>query len=344
MTEKARILVVGPRWIGDMVMAECLVRALAERWPEAEIDILAEPPATEVCAFMPGVRRAITMPFRRGELGPVRRWRLARALRAERYDRAYVLPRALKKAALPWLARIPVRVGLADSRLGGLLTDFRPPVHPHQVDRFVALARPSGAAPRADLAAPRLAVTSEQRRAAEAEAGIAADGGPVLVLVPGSGGLATKRWPADRFAAVARARLAAGWRVWVFGSAAERDLADAIRRDGGAQALDFCGLPLASAIPLMLRADQVLSNDSGLMHVAAALGRPTVGLFGPSDPALAAPRADHVRALSRHLACSPCMADPCPLAHHDCLAGLAAATVLAAMDEQVAGRGETPLS
>ena len=331
----AKILIVGPAWVGDMIMAQSLFKVLRTRHPDAVIDVLAPPATLPLLDFMSEVRRGIEMPFRHGELALAGRHALGRSLRQEGYDIAIVVPRTLKAAAVAYWARIPVRVGHPRGRAFGLLTARRgidPKRAVHQAVRFAALAGPAD--DDAPLPAPSLRVSPARTEAALADNALAAPARPLLVLAPGSGNTPSKRWPVDSFSALARARHGAGWEVWLMGAPGDREVTAAVQAASGGVCLDLGGrTAMGDAVALTALAQQVVTNDTGTLHVAAALGRPTVAVFGPTDPGFTLPQAPQVRAVRLGLSCSPCFAPECPLGHFNCMKELTPALVLAALEE-----------
>lgn len=332
-----KILIIGPSWVGDMVMAQSLFIALRQRHPGCEIHVLALPWTNGLLAHMPEVSGAVAMTVGHGELGLGRRRAIARQLRAQQFDQAIVLPNSLKSALIPWLAGIPRRTGWRGEARSWLLTDCRmldKAACPLMVQRFVALAYPAGAALPDPLPRPALAVAPEKREALLAKLGLACDA-PVLVLCPGAEFGAAKKWPAAAYAAVAAKWIADGGRAWIMGSANDGSDAAAILAalpDGGC--INLTGkTSLAEAIDLMACADCVVSNDSGLMHIAAALNRPLVVVYGSTSPAFTPPLADKVRIVSLGLDCSPCFKRTCPLGHTNCLNQLGPDRVLQALAE-----------
>jgi heptosyltransferase II len=323
MSESApprRILAVGPAWIGDMVMAESLFRLLHRRYPAAVLDVLAPRWTLPLVRFMPEVREGIALPLGHGELGLARRFRIGRDLRARSYDLALVLPGSLKSALVPFLAGIPRRRGYGGALRRLLLTETLARPGLPQVESFAAMAPGAGDAPE-----PRLVVDESQRGEALAALGVQRPQAPLLAIAPGAEYGPAKRWPARHFAAVAAAKRAQGWQVWLFGSAADLAAAAEIHADrnlAGRTSLD-------QAVALLSLADAVVSNDSGLMHAAAALGRPQIAVFGPSDPRRTGPHNAKAEVLRLGLDCSPCNQRVCPLGHHRCLEDLAPEQVLA---------------
>ena len=323
-----KTLVVAPSWIGDAVLSHPLLVRLKQADPGGSIDVLAPPWVEPVYRRMPEVARTIANPFGHGDLRLLERRRFAKAL--DTYDRAIVLPNSLKSALIPWHAGIPVRTGWRGEMRYGLLTDARgldEEALPLIVERYAALAQPSGEPLRRPLQQPRLQVEDGATQAAIARHGLQGPG-PVLALAPGAEYGPAKRWPARHFAAIARDHLAAGGRAWLFGSAKDQPIAAEIRALAGEACVDLTGrTSLDEAMALLAAADRVVTNDSGLMHVAAALDRPMAAVFGSSSPEFTPPLSPHARVVSLRLACSPCFARVCPLGHTNCLETLAPALV-----------------
>lgn len=329
-------LIVGPAWVGDMVIAQSLFKILRGMNAGCRIDVLAPRWTLPLLRFMPEVRDGIELPLGHGDLGLRTRYRLGRELQRKGHDLAIVLPRSFKAALVPFWARIPRRVGYRGEMRWGLLTDLRrlDPRHPpRQVEQFVALALPRGAPMPADLPLPRLVVPEGVREAALSASGLARPGRPLLALAPGAEFGPAKRWPASFFAELARARARAGWAVWLFGSARDSDVTGQVQAQSGGVCVDLAGrTTLDQAVALIGLADAVVSNDSGLMHIAAALGRPQIALFGSSDPVKTGPLSDRARVVTQSLPCSPCHRRTCPLGHHDCLRGIGPERVAKALD------------
>jgi heptosyltransferase-2 len=338
MTTPQRILVVGPSWVGDMVMAQTLFAEL-KRQRECEIDVLAPSWCRPLLSRMPEVRAPLELPFGHGELKLARRRAEGRALRG-RYDHAYVLPNSLKSALLPFFARVPARTGWRGEMRYGLLNDARvldKARYPLMVQRFVALALPATAPvpAREDIIAPRLRVDPAQVAGTVSAHGLATDR-PVLGLCPGAEFGPSKRWPDEHYAQVARHWIANGGRVWLFGSANDRPVAEAIRNalpseHHAAVALLAGVTSLEQAVDLLSATTAVVSNDSGLMHIAAALARPLVAVYGSTSPGFTPPLGTAVAVVRLGLDCSPCFQRECPLGHHNCLRQLEPARVIAAL-------------
>jgi heptosyltransferase-2 len=326
-----RLLVVGPSWVGDMVLAHSLFQILKQRHPGARLDVLAPAWTHPLLARMPEVDDAIAAPFVHGRFDLGARLRLGRELRARHYDRAIVLPNSLKSALVPFIARARTRTGYIGELRYGLLNDARrldKDKLPRTVERFVALALERDEALPA-IPPPRLKADADKARAALARWNHPAPAAPVLGLCPGAEYGPAKRWPPEYFADVARAALAAGWEVWLFGSARDKPETADVQTLTQGRCLDLAGrTTLEQAIDLLSLTAAVVSNDSGLMHVAAALERPLVALYGSSDPKHTPPMNERATVLYLGLSCSPCFERECPLGHLNCLREIAPGLVL----------------
>ena len=326
-----RTLVISPNWIGDAVMAQPLLQRLRAAHPERPIDVLAPPAVSPVWRQMAEVDEVLETPFRHGALQLRERWRYARELRARGYADAYVLPNTLKYALIPWLAGIPRRVGYkGESRYGLINVMHRDETPPRPMVAFYAAlanapaATVLDAASRAALQRPRMQASAAQIAAICQRTGIALDR-PLVVFAPGAEFGGAKRWPAEHFAELARAIVAADpqAQVALLGSPKDKDVCDAVLAAAALPAgamFNLAGVTgLAEAIALIARAAAVVSNDSGLLHIASALNRPVVALYGPTDPDHAPPFSDIAASISLRLDCAPCRQRECPLGHQDCM-------------------------
>jgi heptosyltransferase-2 len=334
-----RALIVAPSWVGDTIIALPMVALLRDRHPELELDLLAPPWTLALGARMPGISETLESPFRHGELRLAARRALGRMLAGRGYERCWVLPNSLKSALVPWLAGIPVRTGYVGEWRHWLLNDTRRldvESMPQLAQRFAALALPAGAALPAPLPAPRLLVDEAARSRTLLRLGLAESGGarPVAVLCPGAEYGPAKRWPPSHFAELADRLAESGYNVWLLGSGKDADTAREIVSLAARPPVDLCGrTSLGEAIDLMSLARLVVSNDSGLMHVAAALDRPLVALYGSSSPAYTPPMSERALVLQAGVPCSPCFRRECPLGHFDCMRRLTPARVVAALSE-----------
>lgn len=330
------VLLVGPSWVGDMVMAASLVEVLRMREPSRPIDVLAPPAALPIARMIPGVRRTIPLNLGHGKLGLMARWRLGRELRGEGYGKAIILPRAFKAAIPPFAAGIPERVGYKGELRSALLTDARRDNRRGEartIDRFVALALPEGTptlAPRPHLILPDGSVDT-------AVAKFALPGtGPVMVLCPGAEFGPAKQWPAAKFAALAALAVKAGYRVRVLGSPKDKEVAETIASAAGVPVDNLVGrTSLIDAAAILATSDVVVSNDSGLMHVAGAFERPVVVLYGSTSEKMTPPASRRARVLALELPCRPCHKRECPLGTLACLEGISPEEVLKAAGQAV---------
>lgn len=334
-----RILIVAPSWVGDMVMAQPMFALLRARRPDCIIDVLAPAWVLPLARRMAEIADVIATPFGHGELALGARRTLARSLRARGYRQAIVLPNSWKSALVPWLAGIGKRTGFVGEFRHGLLNDARrldPASLPRMVDRFAALAGDAGTA---RVAAPLPVLRPPEPAAAAALlARLALDTTRAVVcFCPGAEYGPAKRWPVAHFAELARLLAARGMQVWLIGSARDAEVTAAIAAAAPGACVDLSGkTSLDEAADLLGMAALVVSNDSGLMHVAAALGRPTVAIFGSSSPDFTPPLSPRA-VIARHpVPCSPCFERTCPLGHFDCMNRLLPAQLLGAVDSALA--------
>ena len=331
------VLIVAPSWVGDMVMAQSLFKVLKAQDAGRAIDVLAPGWTLALLGRMPEVRDAMEMPLGHGQLQLMTRRRLAISLRTAGYEQAILLPNSFKSALIPYWARIPRRTGYVGELRQWLLTDARKLDRQRltqTVQRFVALGLPDGAVLKDPIPEPALETSNENGRAAVQRLGLETGQLPVLALCPGAEFGPAKKWPEAYYAEVARAWLEKGWQVWLFGSMNDVPVCDRINMLAGSACEILAGQTrLEDAIDLLAMATFVVTNDSGLMHVAAALQRPMVAIYGSSDPDFTPPLAETAHIERLVLDCSPCFKRECPLGHLDCLNKLLPARVITAMEE-----------
>ena len=324
-----RTLVISPNWIGDAVMAQPLLRRLKERHPERPIDVLAPTWVAPVWRAMAEVDTVIESPFKHGSLQWKERKAFARMLKARGYADSYVLPNTLKFALIPWLAGIPKRVGYKGEMRYGLVNVMhhddkaapRPMAQFYQAlaDQPVrALARPER------LPEPRMTVKEGEAQAAIARLQLPA--GVYVAFAPGAEFGPAKRWPASYFAELAQTILAnrPDAQILLLGSPKDRAVCDEITaivpQAKVSQIHNLAGsTSLSEAIALISQCAAVVTNDSGLMHIGAALERPTVAIYGPTDPRHTPPLSQLAQILWLHIECSPCQQRECPLGHQNCM-------------------------
>ncbi|MEE5043218.1 lipopolysaccharide heptosyltransferase II [Pseudomonas alliivorans] len=331
------ILIVGPSWVGDMVMAQTLFQCLKQRHPECQIDVLAPEWSRPLLERMPEVRAALSFPLGHGALELATRRRIGKSL-AGQYDQAILLPNSLKSALVPFFAGIKQRTGWRGEFRYGLLNDVRTldkQRYPLMIERFMALAWDKGAELPRPYPKPSLQIDPATRDAALAKFGLTLDR-PVLALCPGAEFGESKRWPAEHYAQVADARIREGWQVWLFGSQKDHPVGETIRENLipglREESVNLSGqTSLAEAIDLLSCTDSVVSNDSGLMHVAAALNRPLVAVYGSTSPAFTPPLADEVEVVRLGIECSPCFDRTCRFGHYNCMRLLEPGAVIQAL-------------
>jgi len=324
-----RTLVISPNWIGDAVMAQPLLQLLRAAHPGRPIDVLAPPAVSPVWRQMAEVDEVLETPFRHGALQLKERWKYARLLRQRGYADAYVLPNTIKYALIPWLAGIKRRVGYKGESRHGLINvmhhDDTPP-RP-MVAFYAALAGAPQAPPPvgAALPRPRMAVDAAQIAEVRQRHGIDL-ARPVVAFAPGAEFGGAKRWPAAHFAGLAQAILArdGAAQIVLLGSPKDQPAcAEVAAGIAGGAVFNLAGsTSLAEAIALIAGSAAVVANDSGLLHIASALNRPVVALYGPTDPDHAPPFSDLAASLSLRLDCAPCKQRECPLGHQDCMVKL----------------------
>lgn len=321
----AKKLIMGPSWIGDMIMAQSLYKLLVSRNSEIEIHVVAPPWSISVLERMPEVAKAFELPVVHGELGLSKRWALGRSLRREGYQQAIVLPRSLKPSLIPFFASIPIRTGFSykwRDRIG-LINDrrLRDPVYLHQTVKkyvFLGLDPEEGQLP--SIPNPQLDVDGSNLRAIIERLGLNLEM-ETVALMPGAEHGMAKRWPGEHYAELASRLAGVGLQVWILGSEKERGLGDVVSRSANhPNVKNLCGkTSLTDAIDLLSVVRVAVTNDSGLMHVAAAVKTHVVGIYGSSSPDFTPPLTDKKDVFHLGLECSPCYSMECPLSHFRCM-------------------------
>lgn len=333
------ILVVPWMWIGDFVRCHSVVRMLRKRFPHRPVDMLTTKLCAPLLEYMPGVRKGIVCDLPRGRLAFAEHKALAARLASEHYGSVLVMPSTWKSALAPYLAGIPERTGFIGELRFGLLNDIRTGEKrmARMIDRCGALAQPKGAAPPSDWPLPQIVVPNNEAAAWCASKGLPDGGKPIVAFAPGSVGTG-KRWPVTHYAELAQQLTAQGIGVWVLGGPGETQMADEIVRAAGPAAHNLTSNDLRNAILAFKLASAAVSNDSGLMHVAAAIGTPTVAIFGPTSSyhwQPLNPLAAVIETLT-DVPCRPCHAPVCRLGHHRCMVEIPASQVLPAVQRALA--------
>lgn len=337
MSERMAILIIGPSWVGDMVMAQSLFIALKQQHPHCEIDVLAPAWTRPLLERMPEVRSAIDMPVTHGAFAWKARKDIGKSLQGQ-YDQAIVLPNSWKSALIPWFAKIPKRTGWRGEMRYGLLNDIRKLDKQAlllMVERFVALAFPkTQSSQKPNWHPPAMkasAINSELNPPRE-------NNQQRLILCPGAEFGPAKQWPVSHYGELANHFLTLGWQVLILGSKADKKVAGeivgSVQKELREQLFNLAGkTQLAEAIDLLATADQVVTNDSGLMHVASALNRPLLAIYGPTSPSFTPPLSQQAKIMQIPVECGPCFKRTCPEGHHSCMQELTAASVIYKLDK-----------
>ena len=320
-----------------MVMAQCLLQTLKSREDNPAITLAAPAVTARLAHRMPEVGKIIETPFQHGRLQLADRWRIGRSLRGHRFDQAIILPGSLKAALLPFFAKAAVRTGYRGEPRWGLIND--PRTRPSTKDdpmaaRFVQLAFAADAATVSTYPYPRLVNYPQNVARIFQSIGRNVTSAPIIALCPGAEFGPAKRWPEAHFAAVADHFLQQGWQIWLLGGQSDQAVARNIVRTSSdpEQCVDLTGkTSIEDVIDLLAHVRAAVSNDSGLMHVAAATRTPIVGIFGSSSELHTPPLGRLTDAVSQTLDCRPCFARKCPLGHTQCLETLGPDRVIASL-------------
>jgi heptosyltransferase II len=342
-TSDSPILLVPYMWIGDFVRCHTVVKLLRQRFPSRPIDVLTTAMVSPLLDYMPGVRKGIIVDLPRRRLALGQHHALARRLRREGYGQALVMPRTWKSGLALYLAGIPRRTGFVGEGRFGLINDLRWGERrlPRMIERCATLALPKGESLPAEWPLPELVASRSDVAAWRQRLGLAGDQRLAIALAPGAVG-PSKRWPASSYADLGRRLIAEGHRVWIVGGPGERTLAAEIAATAPDAILDLTGPDLRNAILALAAAEVAVSNDSGLLHVAAALGTPAIGIFGPTSPLHWAPLNPLAAVIEtpNQLPCRPCHKPICRLGHHLCMRDIAVEHVMAATRAAI-GAGRT---
>lgn len=327
-----KILVVGPAWVGDMVMAQCLFKLLKLRDPHLILHVLAPAWTFPLLQRMPEVNEAIEMPITHGEIKLKERYQIAQHLKKQQYQQAIVLMNSFKSALIPWFAGIPKRTGWRGEWRYGLLNDIRKldkKRYPLLIEQYMALGLAPNEALPAQTPYPEFLVIANSQQATLNRLGITLQNRPILALCAGAEFGPSKRWPESYYAEVANHMLSKGWEVWLLGSQKDRLVTDKINELTKGQCQNIAGqLALFESIDMLSMVSGIVTNDSGLMHVAAALQKPIVAVYGSTSPLFTPPLSKTATILKLDLPCQPCFQRTCPLQHHRCMLDLTPDRVL----------------
>lgn len=304
-----KILVIGPSWIGDMMISQSLYRTLKVEFPSAEIDVMAAAWSCPLLARMPEVHQAILMPFERGSVAINQRWRLGRAMRKNKYDHAYVLPNSFKSALVPFFANVPRRTGWCGEMRYGLLNNIwilNKVTFPLMAHRYIALAYNKERIHCAEdlpqpLLWPKLLVNEEEITQTTTALNLAGYK-PMIGFCQGAEFGPAKHWPYYHYAILAQMLIEQGYHISLFGSEKDYLSGEKIRATLPVKIRDYCinlsgKTHLEQAVILIASCQAIISNDSGLMHIAAALNKPLIALYGPSSPDFTPPLSDKAKVI-----------------------------------------------
>lgn len=328
-----KVLVVGPTWIGDMVMTQSLFKVIKTQHSDAQIDVLAPAWSKDILGFMPEVSEVIISPFKHGEFQLRQRYQLAREIRKHSYDQAILIPNSWKSALVPFFAGIPLRTGWLGEMRYGLLNDFRKldkRKYPKFVQRFAAL----GLSKKQSLnsfSPPAFTVseTEVQKTLEKFDLNLET---PILLVCPGAEKGPAKIWPPNYFSEVINTKIQAGWQVWLLGSPKDVEVGLEIEKQSD-KLINLIGkTSLKEAVLLISAVQKVLTNDSGLMHIAGAFNKSLIVIYGSTSPQNSPPLNELNKCIYLALPCSPCNERVCPLQHFKCMVDIKPGQVLDALD------------
>lgn len=328
-----KILVAGPAWVGDMVMAQSLFITLKQRSHPVEIEVLAPAWSNPILARMPEINSVINLGVAHAELGLLKRYRLGKSLRDKKYDQAIIIPRSFKSALVPFFAQAKQRTGYRGEMRYGVLNDIRSldkTVLKKTVQRYVNLGLEADVTQAPVIPFPKLRVDKENQQQLIENLKLSLNK-PIIAFLPGAEYGEAKRWPLDYYAELANKIYAQGMQVWIFGSVKDYTAASTISK--GNSAINLCGkTTLTDSIDLLSVCKSAITNDSGLMHIAAAVNIPVVAIYGSSTPDYTPPLTNKAKIQYLNLECSPCFKRDCPLGHTNCLKNITVTDVFNEID------------
>jgi len=337
-----RYLIVGPSWIGDMVMAQSLFITLKQQYPDCQIDVLAPAWSLPILKRMPEVNDGISAGVSHGEFSFFKRRKLGLALKPKKYTHAIVIPRSWKSALTPFFAGIPVRTGYRGEMRFGLLNDIRvldKDVLKQTVQRYVAHAYNNNPPEPPAIPYPVLQVDKGYQQKLLKQFGAKLDK-PIICMMPGAEYGIAKQWPVNNYTELAALLVKAGYQIWVLGSSKDDMSGQKIIDGMNGAAVSLCGkTKLVDVVDLLSCAEQVVTNDSGLMHVAAATGVRVNAIYGSSTPAYTPPLTENKKVFYMNRDCSPCFSRTCKYGHYKCLVDISCDRVFDAVSAYGSGQG-----
>ena len=317
-----RVLIVGPAWVGDMVMAQSLFITLKKRHPNVALDVIAPNWSLPLLERMPEVAHAIALDVPHKKLQLKKRIELGKQLRSNHYSHAIVLPRSFKSAITPFFARARTRTGYRGEMRFGLLNNIRKldkSVLTQTVQRYVALGYDSETDSAPEIPVPQLVVHTARQAQLRDKLGLDLDK-PVVAFMPGAEYGPAKQWPVKYFHELAGMLIREGYQIWLFGSARDNAVCSEIATGYEHGIANLAGkTELVDAVDLLALVDLAVTNDSGLMHIACATGRRVIAIYGSSTPEYTPPLSDKAEIIYLKKSCSPCFKRECPFGHYECL-------------------------
>jgi len=326
VSKESRILVVAPSWVGDMVMSHTMIRLLSEKNPRVVIDVLAPASTLPLASRMKEVHQKFLMETGHGELLFDYRWKMGQRLAREKYSQAIVLPNSLKSALIPFFAGIENRTGYRGEYRYFLINDMRmlnKTIRPLMIQRFAGLALREGKELPDELPFPKLSIDDDNRDRLVRELGLQkslSEGKPIGIC-PGAEYGPAKKWPETHYASLIRKLTDKGNQVWILGSKRDVETGRVISQMAGDKRChDLTGKTgLLDVVDLISLCNTIVTNDSGLMHIACALDVKTIAVYGSTTPGFTPPLSKKASVVSLNLSCSPCFKRECPLGHTNCL-------------------------
>lgn len=327
-----KILVIAPSWLGDMVMTQSLLKTLTTLYNKVLIYVAASPHLLPLLKRMPEVYQTIILDLPHGELGLAKRYQIGLELRKYHFKQAIIIPNSFKAALIPFFAKIPRRTGFVKELRGFLLNDKKYYANHHPelfITKLSKLLLPHASTIPQHSLLPTLTSSPSQQQTTLKKFHLKKTKQPILALCPGAAFGPAKRWPAVYYATVAQAQIAAGWQIWLFGSNNDQDTTNEIMRLTNNNCVNLSGTTqLDEVIDLLAQVNIVITNDSGLMHIAAALDKHVLAIYGATNPQITPPLCNKAKIFYLQLPCQPCGKRHCPLHHLNCLHKLKPQTII----------------